>query len=61
MRDASMSEEAAFYFLKTEPAIGAIEAVSRIDPVTGRTLKRSIARGEIGANDRTESAVSGAR
>ena len=38
---------------------GAIEAVSRIDPVTGRTLKQSIARGEIGENDRAASAVSG--
>ena len=40
---------------------GAFEAISRIDPVTGRTLKQSIERGEIGANDRAASAVSGAR
>ena len=39
---------------------GAIEAVSPIDRVTGRTLKQSIARGEIGANERAASAVSGA-
>ena len=40
-------------------ASGAIEAISRIDPVTGRTLKQSIERGKIGANDSAASAVSG--
>ncbi len=40
---------------------GAMEAVSGIDPVTGRTLKQSIVRGEIGVNERAASAVSGAR
>jgi HEAT repeat protein len=37
---------------------GAIEAICRIDPVTGTTLKQSIERGEIGSDDRAASAVS---
>ncbi len=37
---------------------GAIEAICRIDPVTGRTLKQSVERGEIGSDDRAASAVS---
>ena len=36
---------------------GAIEAVSRIDPATGRTLKQRIGRGEVASGDRAADIV----